>query len=563
MIPRFVATSLLAGACLAQNINLRMDQVVQSHLPDHQFMGSVLVARGGDVLLSKGYGSADLEWDIPNAPDTKFRLGSLTKQFTAASILLLAERGKLNLQDPVKKYLPDAPPAWDKITIFHLLTHTSGIPNFTSFPDYRKLEPFPTTAEQLVARFRDKPLEFDPGEKWNYSNSGYVLLGYLIEKITGDSYQKFISENIFAPLGMKDSGYDSNAAILPHRASGYSRGPGGLENASYINMTVPLSAGGLYSTTQDPLKWEQGLFGGKVLQPASLQKMVTPFKNDYAFGLLVETRRGHKVIDHNGGIEGFSTELDYYPDDQLTVAVLSNLNGPAPGQIAAQLAAVAHGENVTLQTERKEVPVDPKILARYVGAYQLAPGMSFLITLDGNQLISKLGPQPPVPIFPQSETMFFAKLVDAQIEFTKPDAQGIPAQLILHQNGRDQPADRQSDAEYKQLTDAAAAAQKRFKDQTAAPGSEAAVRRMIEELRNGQPNYDLMSANLATATRQQLPGLQANVKELGAVQTVTFKGVGPGGADIYQVKFENGSWEYRISMAPDGKVAGAGVRPLP
>lgn len=563
MIPRFVATFLLAGACLAQNTNLRMDQIVQSHLPDHQFMGSVLVARRGDVLLSKGYGSADLEWDIPNAPDTKFRLGSITKQFTAASILLLEERGKLNIQDPVKKYLPDAPAAWDKITIFHLLTHTSGIPNFTSFPDYRKLEPFPTTAEQLVANFRDKPLEFEPGEKWNYSNSGYVLLGYLIEKISGGTYQRFVTENIFAPLGMKDSGYDSNAAILPHRASGYSSGPGGIENAGYINMTVPLSAGGLYSTTQDLLKWEQGLFGGKVLQPASLQKMITPFKNDYAFGLQVETKRGHKVIDHGGGIEGFNTELEYYPEDELTIAVLANVNGPAPPQIAAQLAAIAHGENVTLQTERKEVPVDPKILARYVGAYQLAPGMSFLITLDGNQLVSKLGPQPPVPIFPQSETMFFAKVVDAQIEFTKPDAQGIPGQLILHQNGRDQPANRQSEAEYKELADAAAAAQKRFKDQTAAPGSEAAVRRLIEELRNGQPNYDLMSANLATATRQQLPMLQAGVKQLGAVQAVTFKGVGPGGADIYQIKFENGSWEYRISMASNGKVAGAGVRPLP
>src|SRR5581483_6185694 len=165
MIPRFVATFLLAGACLAQNLNLRLDQIVQSYVPNHQFMGSVLVARGGDVLLSKGYGSADLEWDIPNSPDTKFRLGSITKQFTAASILLLQERGKLNINDPVKKYMPDAPAAWDKITIYHLLTHTSGIPNFTSFPDYPKWEPFPATTAESVSRFRDKPLDFQPGEK--------------------------------------------------------------------------------------------------------------------------------------------------------------------------------------------------------------------------------------------------------------------------------------------------------------------------------------------------------------------------------------------------------------
>ena len=275
---------LLAGPCLAQDA-ARMDQIVQSYVANHQFMGTVLVARGSQVLFSKGYGSANLEWDIPNTPNTKFRLGSVTKQFTAASILLLEERGKLSVSDPVKKYLPDAPAAWDKITIFHLLTHTSGIPNFTSFPDYAKLEPFATTPEQLVARFRDKPLDFEPGEKWNYSNSGYVLLSYLIEKITGDSYEKFVRENIFTPLGMKDSGYDSNSAVIPHRASGYVFGKNGFENAGFVHMSIPQGAGALYSTTEDLLKWEQGLFGGKVLKAASLEKMTTPFKNNYAFGL--------------------------------------------------------------------------------------------------------------------------------------------------------------------------------------------------------------------------------------------------------------------------------------
>ena len=221
MTPHFVAALLLAGATLVQNIDSRIDQIVESYVANKQFMGTVLVARGGDVLFSKGYGSANLEWAIPNTPATKFRLGSITKQFTAASILLLEERGKLKVDDPVKKYLPDAPGAWDKITIFHVLTHTAGIPNFTSFPDYRTTEAVATTPEKLVARFRDKPLDFEPGEKWNYSNSGYVLLGYLIEKISGQSYEKFLQENIFTPLGMKDSGYDSNFAVIARRATGY------------------------------------------------------------------------------------------------------------------------------------------------------------------------------------------------------------------------------------------------------------------------------------------------------------------------------------------------------
>ena len=311
MLRRAAIALLLASIRLGQDSVSRMEQVVRSYVDAKQFMGSVLVARDGKVLFSKGYGSANLEWDIPDSPSTKFRLGSVTQQFTAACILLLEERGKLKVEDPVKKYMPDAPAAWDKVTIFNLLTHTSGIPSFTGFPDYHSTEAIAATPEQLVARFRDKPLEFPPGEKWNYSNSGYVLLGYLIEKITQQSYRQFVQENIFDPLGMKDSGYDSNSEIILHRASGYTPGPNGITNAGYIDMTIPLSAGALYSTTKDLLRWEQGLMSGKLLSPASLQKMTTPLKNDYAFGLGVHTSNGHKLIDHGGGIEGFNTLLAY------------------------------------------------------------------------------------------------------------------------------------------------------------------------------------------------------------------------------------------------------------
>jgi len=462
MIPRFVVALLLAVSSLvqsglaqnglAQSSNSRMDQIVQSYVSNKQFMGSVLVAHASDVLFSKGYGSANLEWNIPDSPATKFRLGSVTKQFTAASILLLEERGKLKVGDPVKKYLPDAPAAWDKITIFHVLTHTAGIPNFTSFPDYPSLEPFPTTTEKLVARFRDKPLDFEPGEKWSYSNSGYVLLGYLIEKIGGESYGKFVQENIFTPLDMKDSGYDSNSAIIERRAAGYGRGPNGtIANAGYVDMTVPHAAGALYSTTEDLLRWEQGLFGGKLLSAASLQKMTTAFKSDYAFGLQVHTLNKHKVIDHNGGIEGFSTMLAYYPEDKITVVVLANLTGtPAPGEIATKLGALAHGEDVSLVSERKEISVSPGILSKYVGTYSMAPGVNMMITLAGDQLTGQMSGQGKLPLFAESESAFFLKVVDAQIEFGTDD-KGLF--LILHQGGRDMKAARTSDtvAEKKEI----------------------------------------------------------------------------------------------------------------
>jgi CubicO group peptidase (beta-lactamase class C family) len=559
MFSRLPLILLLAAPCLSQD-TARMEQIVQSYVANHTFMGTALVARGSQVLFSKGYGSANLEWDIPNTPTTKFRLGSVTKQFTAASILLLEERGKLSVGDPVKKYLPDAPAAWDKITIFNLLTHTSGIPNFTSFPEYEKFQLAPNTAAELVARFRDKPLDFAPGEKWSYSNSGFVLLGYLIEKITGDTYEKFVRDNIFTPLGMKESGYDSNTAMIPHRASGYTTVHGTIENAGYVHMSVPHAAGALYSTTEDLLKWELGLFGGKVLKPASLEKMTTPFKNDYAFGVGVASTGGHKVISHGGGIQGFNTQLAYYPDDKLTIVVLANLNGSAPGDIAKKLADVVHGEAVTLQSERKEITLDPKVLARYVGAYQMTGGPVNLVTLEGQQLFSKLGQQAPVALYPQSETMFFLKVVEAQVEFPKVEDDGEAGQLTLHQNGRDIVGKRMDDAAAQKAADAAAAIARRFKEQQPAPGSEAALRKLIEDTRQGKPDYGSMSEGLANATRQQLSQIQASLTQLGAIQSVTFKGVGPAGPDIYEVKFENGLLEYRIWLSADGKVESVNFR---
>jgi CubicO group peptidase (beta-lactamase class C family) len=414
----------------------RMEEIIHSYVSDKQFMGTVLVARDQTVILDKAYGYANLEWNIQNTPTTKFRLGSITKQFTSACIFLLQERGKLKIDDPVKKYMPDAPAAWDKVTIYNLLTHTSGIPSFTSFPDYSSTEGTAVTPEQLVARFRDKPLEFQPGEKWNYSNSGYVLLGYLIEKISGETYAKFVQENIFTPLGMKDSGYDSNSEIIVHRASGYTPTKDGVQNAGYIDMTIPLSAGALYSTTEDLLRWEQGLFGGKVLSPASLQKMTTPFLQDYACGVSVRVQKGHKVIDHGGGIEGFNTQLSYYPDEKLTIIALSNLNGGAPGAIATNLADTLHGEKVVLPSERKEIKLPAKTLAQYVGDYQLSPNFSLNIRLEGDQLISKATGQGDLKIYPESETMFFPKEVDAEIEFVK-NEKGEVTHLILHQGGHD------------------------------------------------------------------------------------------------------------------------------
>jgi CubicO group peptidase (beta-lactamase class C family) len=437
------AIVVLAGAGRAQETT-RMEQVVQSYAADKQFMGAVLVAREGKIVLNSGYGFANLEWSIPNAPTTKFRLGSITKQFTAASVLLLEERGKLKLEDKVKKHLPDAPAAWDKITVFHLLTHTSGIPSFTGFPDYMATNGTATSPRDLIARFRDKPLEFEPGEKWNYSNSGYAVLGSLIETVSGQTYAAFVEENIFKPLGMTDSGYDSNSALIPRRAAGYAptmvpgSGPDWKNpvNAGFIHMTIPFAAGGLYSTTEDLLRWEQGLFGGKLLSPASLQKMTTPFKQDYGLGVGVSTRNGRRMVEHGGGIEGFATYLSYSPDDKIMVAVLANVEGGVAGQIAGKLAAVARGEAVVLASERKEISVPAAVLAAYQGTYELAPTFSITMTVENGQLMTQATNQPKFPLFAESETKFFLKVVDAQVEFVK-DEKGQVTHLVLYQGGRE------------------------------------------------------------------------------------------------------------------------------
>jgi len=432
----------VATRCSAQDA-AQLEQVVQTYVQNKTFMGSVLVARDATVILNKGYGSANLEWQIPNTPTTKFRLGSITKQFTAASILLLEERGKLKLEDPIKMYMTDAPTAWDRITIFNLLTHTSGILNFTSLAEYKTLQLSDTPPAKTIAAVRDRPLDFFPGEKMSYSNSGYILLGYVIEKITGGSYEQFVRDNIFTPLGMKDSGYDSNSAIIERRAAGYSPSPSGPINAGYVHMSIPHAAGALYSTTEDLLRWEQSLFGGKVVSAASLKKMTTPFKNNYALGVVVQTADGRTVVNHGGGIEGFNTFLAYYPDDKLTVVVLSNINGPTPNAIATKLATVAHGGTVQTSSERKEITLPAATLEKFVGTYEVAPGMSMWIRLQGDHLTTQLGGQPQFPIFAESATKFFLKAVDAQLEFVT-GADGAVTAAILHQNGRDLNAPRTS-----------------------------------------------------------------------------------------------------------------------
>ncbi|MBP6507074.1 MAG: beta-lactamase family protein [Opitutaceae bacterium] len=334
----------VSAACgFAQDIG-RMAEAVNAAAKADGFMGSVLVAKGDQVVFGMSVGWADAEWEIPNAATTKFRIGSLTKQFTAASILLLEERGKLSVDDPISKYIPGVPAAWSPITLRHLLTHRSGIPDFTALPAYPREWKYSGPSPSMIFNWvRDQPLEFSPGSKYQYSNTGYVLLGWIIEQVSGQAYREFVKQNIFDPLGLADSGYDSNTAIIPRRASGYNTGALGLRHANYIDMRTPHAAGGLYATTGDLLKWTQALFGGKLLQPSSLEKMTNSFRDGYAFGLSIGTKDERKRAAHAGGIDGFGSFLAYFPASGVTIVVLANIAGPAAPHLEERLEEIYFG----------------------------------------------------------------------------------------------------------------------------------------------------------------------------------------------------------------------------
>jgi len=388
----------------------RLQRVVQPYVDAQMFIGSVLVAENGKIIFSKSYGMADLEWNVLNSPTTRFNIASMTKQFTAASILLLEDRGKLKTDDLVKKYLPDAPASWNKITIYNLLTHTSGIPD-----DAAKYEP--GIPDKLV--FNDRPLNFLPGDQFAYSNLGYIVLGYLLERISGQSYEEFIRENIFKPLGMNDSGLMSFVSILPRRASGYWPGSNGIENADRtFDPRIGFSSGSLYSSTEDLLRWEEGLFGGRLLSPASLRKMTTPFKSDYACGLHVNHVNGHLTIEHDGNNIGFNSDMAYYPEDHLAVIVLANLNGTVTGEMTSALAAVAHGETPPVPSIHKEVSLSKQVLMRYAGTFQF-PHYSLKMVPEGNHLLVEFDNGGTLAVFPESDTKFFSKPWPTQFEFSK------------------------------------------------------------------------------------------------------------------------------------------------
>ncbi len=511
------------------------------------FQGAALVAKNGKVIFKNGYGMASIELSVPNTAETKFLIGSITKQFTATAVMQLVEKGLVNLDDPITKYLPDYPKeTGDKVTIHHLLRHTAGVPSYTDMPDAMARRTQPVTLDELVGLFKDKPLDFEPGEQFKYSNSGYLLLGIVIEKASGMTYEDYLRQNIFDVIGMDNSGYAHQDKIIPGRACGYREGQDDeLLNDYVVHMSWPYAAGGLYSTVEDMLRWDQALYTEKLLTKGSLEKMFTPGLRDYGYGWGIGQIAGHKLVSHDGGIDGFSTSFFRCVDDNICVVVFSNnINAPVTS-IAAGLMAIALGEpydlpivkspieidtarlvnyagvykvnatdnriisvedgkiysmrtggqqrrllpedvdkfffeydhNLTLRFQRDEngavvshiihqrgqdeepavrlsdeeakavlaayepADVDPAIFDDYVGQYQLMPEFILTVTRKGDRLFIRGNDQEDDELFPRSESLFFMKAIDAEVNFVRDDT-GKVTRLIFHQGGREMPAEK-------------------------------------------------------------------------------------------------------------------------
>lgn len=433
----------MAGAAAAQGpdegaLVRRIDSVVAEAMTRTRTPGmSVAVQQGATVILARGYGMADLESSAPATASTVYRLGSVTKQFTALAIMQLVEAGKVRLDDEITRHLPDFPIQGHRVTVHHLLTHTSGIRNYTALGPrfWQEASRLDLTDSQMVALFKDLPFDFAPGAKWSYSNSGYFLLGMIIEKASGLAYRQYLQERILTPLGLSATSYCDEAPIIPGRAQGYEIAKGQVVNDGIISMNTPGAAGAMCSTVLDLLKWQRALAEHRLISKASTERMATVATlNDgqattYGYGLGAGDLEGHRRIGHGGGINGFITQLDYYPDDDVTVVVLGNLGGAPSGEVAGKVARVALG--IPLPAP-KDLPVTDEEAARYLGTWDLGAQGTGEVSRDGAKLVLRAGGQ-TIPLQHQGNGVFIpVGIGDARLTFLPA---GARAEEILIQAG--------------------------------------------------------------------------------------------------------------------------------
>lgn len=415
--------ALLPLVALAQkNYAHLLEKYMKAQEAVHEFSGAVLIAKKGKIIYKQAFGQANREWKIFNTVDTRFPIASLTKQFTAAAILQLAEQGKLQTEDKISKYFPGFPKG-DSITIHMLLNHTSGIQNilqdpfFTEINVNTRIEALNDTT--LVNIFRNKPFDFSPGTWWRYSNSGYFLLGYIIEKLSGLTYRNYVYKNILQKAGMKNSDLFRYDSIILNRAYGYNRTPKGWTNSRIININLSFSAGGLYSTVEDLFAWSEALNAGKIINAASLAKMNRPNREDRGagYGVFIDKFHNRNAIFHSGALLGFSSFLIRYPVEEICIIILANRETNLDF-LHKGLAGILFDKEVLPAYKRSAVKIDTTLLKKYVGEFQ-GPELPFPLNLveKNNRLYLRL--HRDIELLPESPTKFFVNEpeVELQVEF--------------------------------------------------------------------------------------------------------------------------------------------------
>lgn len=433
--PRPVAAEPPTDAALAATIDQLAAKALQG--PGAAAL-SIAVARGDTFVLNKGYGIADLEHGVPATQTTLFRIGSVTKQYTAAAIMKLVEQGKLALDDDFTKYI-DYPTQGKTVTIRHLLTHTSGIKSYTDLPDFAAGSAADMAPEKVLDPVRNLPFEFEPGAKWAYNNSGYHLLGMIIEKVSGVPYAQHLQNEFFTPLGLTQTRYDVGADIIPGRARGYRLLDGKPANAAHLGMTIPYAAGGLMATAHDLVAWQLALVAGRAVSLDSYKQMTTPATlsdgsaTDYGFGLKIRNLDGHPCILHGGGIYGFNSMLLYLPDEKLSIAVISSSESVSSGRLSQEIAREALGA----AADFKDLTLPAAELEPLTGNYRIDQiKLDLAVTAADGKLVIQATGQTAAPVMAQGGGVFRASFDPSlKITFDPPSSAGEKAPSFMLEQG--------------------------------------------------------------------------------------------------------------------------------
>ncbi|KOY53102.1 serine hydrolase [Polaribacter dokdonensis] len=434
----------------SQSYQSKIDAVVSSTYSSKEPGISVLVAKDRKAIYSKAFGKSNLELNTPLETNSVFQIGSITKQFTAISILMLEEQGKLSVEDKIGKYISEYAEIGKDITIHHLLNHTSGIKNRTPVGDKGFISKTNMSPTELIAYFKDEPLEFKPGERFKYSNAGYILLGRIIEIVSGQPYSDFIEQNIFDKIGMKNSSCGDMKQVIPNLTKGYIIEQNDFVKSDYINLSLAYSAGAILSTTEDLLKWQNALLSNTLLKASSIKQAMTPTLLNsgkrvlYGYGFRFSKLGNSPVIAHTGSTKGFTSIALFLPKEKLYITALTNCNCKNVNNVAKQVAElfvnlpdnkITEVENN--QPERKSIDVPSEILSDYTGTYEVKPNVNLTIGLDNTNQLYLLAPgqTKKVELFAETQNHFFVKIVDAEITFNT-NEKGKVISLTMNQSGR-------------------------------------------------------------------------------------------------------------------------------